>query len=165
MPLRFKRFERIRAHMAFRATRLGVAVLATLLAVAIVTTLTIDLGPGLRGIAQREGSKRIGRTLAHRQAGHPSVQWQVRPRGLRHRRPRAGRSPISQGETHRRLFDVGRPPSARGAARFDRDVGLADGDRTMARRPPQLPEVQYGRRAAPPARHHDAVREDDEMAK
>ena len=34
-----------------------------LLAVAIVATLTIDLGPGLRGLAEREGSKRIGRSL------------------------------------------------------------------------------------------------------
>ena len=63
MPLRFKRFERVRAHFAFRFTRLGVAVLATLLAVAIVTTLTIDLGPGLRGLAEREGSKRVGRPM------------------------------------------------------------------------------------------------------
>ena len=37
--------------------------LATLLAVAIVATLTIDLGPGLRGLAEREGSKRIGRPM------------------------------------------------------------------------------------------------------
>ena len=63
MPLRFKRFERIRGHFAFRFTRLGVAVLATLLAVAIVTTLTIDLGPALRRRAETEGSKRIGRPM------------------------------------------------------------------------------------------------------
>jgi hypothetical protein len=63
MPLRFKRFERVRAHMAFRFTRLGVAAAATLLAAAIVATLTIDLGPSLRGLAEREGAKRIGRTM------------------------------------------------------------------------------------------------------
>src|SRR5918999_5447929 len=63
MPLRFKRFERIRAHLAFRFTRLGVVVLAMTLAVAIVATLTIDLGPGLRGLAEREGSKRVGRAM------------------------------------------------------------------------------------------------------
>ena len=63
MPLRFKRFERIRSHFAFRFTRLGVVVLATTLAVAIVATLTIDLGPGLRGLAEREGSKRVGRPM------------------------------------------------------------------------------------------------------
>jgi hypothetical protein len=63
MPLRFKKFERIRAHFAFRFTRLGIAVLATVLAVSIVATLTVDLGPGLRARAEREGSKRIGRTL------------------------------------------------------------------------------------------------------
>ncbi|HET9467351.1 MAG TPA: translocation/assembly module TamB domain-containing protein, partial [Vicinamibacterales bacterium] len=63
MPLRFKRFERIRSHFAFRFTKLGVVVLAMTLAVAIVATLTIDLGPGLRGLAEREGSKRVGRPM------------------------------------------------------------------------------------------------------
>ena len=63
MPLRFKRFERVRSHIAFRFTRLGVVVLATLLAAAIVATLTIDLGPALRGLAEREGSKRVGRPM------------------------------------------------------------------------------------------------------
>jgi hypothetical protein len=63
VPLRFKRFERIRSHFAFRFTKLGVVVLATMLAVAIVATLTVDLGPGLRGLAEREGSKRVGRAM------------------------------------------------------------------------------------------------------
>ena len=63
MPLRFKRFERIRSHFAFRFTKLGVVVLAMTLAVAIVATLTVDLGPGLRGLAEREGSKRVGRPM------------------------------------------------------------------------------------------------------
>src|SRR5687767_12302292 len=34
-----------------------------MLAVAIVATLTVDLGPGLRGLAEREGSKRVGRPM------------------------------------------------------------------------------------------------------
>lgn len=63
MPLRFKRFERIRSHFAFRFTKLGVVVLAMTLAVAIVATLTVDLGPGLRALAEREGSKRVGRPM------------------------------------------------------------------------------------------------------
>ena len=63
MPLRFKRFERIRSHLAFRFTKVGVVVLATTLAVAIVATLTLDLGPGLRALAEREGSKRVGRPM------------------------------------------------------------------------------------------------------
>ena len=63
MPLRFKRFERIRSHFAFRFTKLGVAVLAVILAVAIVVTVTVDLGPALRGLAEREGSKRVGRPM------------------------------------------------------------------------------------------------------
>ena len=62
-PLRFKRFARIRAHVAFRFARLGVVALATLLASAIIATLTIDLGPALRGLAEREGSKRVGRPM------------------------------------------------------------------------------------------------------
>ena len=33
MPLRFKRFERVRSHFAFRFTRLGVVVIAAALAV------------------------------------------------------------------------------------------------------------------------------------
>ena len=41
----------------------GVAALAVTLAVAIVSTLTIDLGPGLRALAEREGSKRVGRAM------------------------------------------------------------------------------------------------------
>src|SRR5215212_8290574 len=63
MPLRFKRFERIRSHFAFRFTRLGVSIFAMALAVTIVSTLTVDLGPGLRGLAEREGSRRIQRPM------------------------------------------------------------------------------------------------------
>jgi hypothetical protein len=63
VPLRFKRFERVRSHFAFRFTKLGIAVLAVTIAVAIVATLTIDLGPGLRALAEREGSKRVGRPM------------------------------------------------------------------------------------------------------
>src|SRR5260221_3053648 len=63
MPLRFKRFERVRSHFAFRFTRLGVLIFAMVLAVAIVTTLTVDLGPALRAVAEREGSRRIERTM------------------------------------------------------------------------------------------------------
>ena len=63
MPLRFKRFGRVRSHFAFRFTRFGVVALAMLLAVAIVATLTIDLGPSLRVLAEREGSKRVGRPM------------------------------------------------------------------------------------------------------
>src|SRR5262245_59745852 len=63
MPLRFRKFERVRAHFAFRFTRIGVAIAAAALAVAIVTTLTVDLGPGLRALAEREGSRRIQRPM------------------------------------------------------------------------------------------------------
>jgi hypothetical protein len=63
MPLRFRRFERVRSHFAFRFTKLGVVIIAAALAVAIVTTLTVDLGPALRALAEREGSRRIERPM------------------------------------------------------------------------------------------------------
>src|SRR5436853_4905831 len=63
MPLRFKRFERVRSHFAFRFTKLGVVIFAAALAVCIVTTLTVDLGPALRALAEREGSRRIERPM------------------------------------------------------------------------------------------------------
>ena len=63
MPLRFKRFERVRSHFVFRFTRLGVVIFAAALAVAIVSTITVDLGPALRGLAEREGSRRIKRPM------------------------------------------------------------------------------------------------------
>src|SRR5436309_1353210 len=63
MPLRFKRFERLRSHSAFRVTQLGVSIFAIILAVAIVTTLTVDLGPGMRALAERAGSHRIERRM------------------------------------------------------------------------------------------------------
>ena len=53
----------MRAHLVFRFTRIGVLVCATTLAIAIVATLTVDLGPALRGLAEREGTKRVGRTM------------------------------------------------------------------------------------------------------
>lgn len=57
---------RLRSAFRFRAVRyagLGTATLGVLLAVAIVGTLTIDLGPAVRGLAERAGSKRIERPL------------------------------------------------------------------------------------------------------
>jgi TamB, inner membrane protein subunit of TAM complex len=63
MPLRFQRFARVRAHLAFRFTKIGVAIAAAALAVAMVTTVTVDLGPGLRALAEREGSRRIQRPM------------------------------------------------------------------------------------------------------
>src|SRR5439155_5696781 len=53
----------IRSPFAFRFTRLGVLIFAMVLAVAIVTTLTVDLGPAVRKIAESQGSNSIHRPM------------------------------------------------------------------------------------------------------
>jgi hypothetical protein len=50
-------------HRAVRSVSLGAGILGVLLAVAIVGTATIDLGPAVRGLAERAGSKRIERPI------------------------------------------------------------------------------------------------------
>ena len=50
-------------HRAVRSVGLAVAIVGVLLAVAIVATVTVDLGPGVRGLAERAASKRIERPL------------------------------------------------------------------------------------------------------
>src|SRR5690242_17591219 len=63
-----KFLRRLRAHPAVRYTGLGLMLVIALLAAAIVGTLTINLGQWpatawIRGVAEREGSKRIERSL------------------------------------------------------------------------------------------------------
>ena len=156
MPLRFKRFERIRSHFAFRFTKVGVVVLAVTLAVAIVATLTVDLGPGLRGARRARGLEARRPADAHRQARRPPLQRQVRDRGLRHRRAR--RRPI--GRSSQRSASTCRSPGMRMfrrevLRRFDRDDRLAHGPRAVGRRQAQLSEIQHGRRRRPAAIRHD----------
>ena len=164
MPLRFKRFERIRSHFAFRFTKLGVVVLAVTLAVAIVATLTVDLGPGLRGLAEREGSKRVGRPmhigrLGVRLFNGKFVLEDFVIEGLVPTdRPFLTAKRIDVSLT----WDALLPP--RSARRFGRDDRLAHGARAVGRRQAQLSEIQHGRQQQqPPAlRHDDAVRADEE---
>jgi hypothetical protein len=54
---------RLLGHRVFRYVGLTMAVSAAILAVAVVSTLTIDLGPRLKGLAEREGSRRISRDV------------------------------------------------------------------------------------------------------
>src|SRR5262249_308550 len=54
---------RLRRHWVVRKTKLALSIAAVLLATAVVSTLTIDLGPGLRGLAERQGSRYMKRTL------------------------------------------------------------------------------------------------------
>ena len=58
-PARRGRKRRFVWHLGKRASALLIATLAA----ALVSVLTIDLGPGLRGLAEREGSKRLQRPL------------------------------------------------------------------------------------------------------
>jgi len=53
----------LRAHPLFHYAGLFVAGLAIVLAAAIVATVTIDLGPSLHALAEREGGKRLGRPV------------------------------------------------------------------------------------------------------
>ncbi len=57
------RFSRLRSHWVTKFVVRTAGVAAVLLAVAVVSTLTIDLGPAVRGLAEREGSRRIDRPL------------------------------------------------------------------------------------------------------
>jgi hypothetical protein len=54
---------RRRRHPVIRALRVAVAIVIAIVAAALVTVFTIDLGPGLRGRAEREGSKFIERPM------------------------------------------------------------------------------------------------------
>jgi TamB, inner membrane protein subunit of TAM complex len=53
----------LRAHKAVRYLALAATIAAVLLSAAIVTTLTIDLGPSLRTLAERQASERIKRPV------------------------------------------------------------------------------------------------------
>ncbi|MGE5246031.1 MAG: translocation/assembly module TamB domain-containing protein [Betaproteobacteria bacterium] len=58
-----KLLTRLRSHRARRLAGIGLSIAAAILAAAIVSTLTIDLGPGLRALAEREGSLRLKRPI------------------------------------------------------------------------------------------------------
>ena len=56
-------FQRIRRNRVIRAIGLGFTLLIALLAAALVVSVTVDLGPSVRALAEREGSKYIERPL------------------------------------------------------------------------------------------------------
>ncbi len=58
-----KFLRRLRTSKAVRYVSFALTLIVALLAVVIVGTLTIDLGPWVRGLAEREGSKAIERPL------------------------------------------------------------------------------------------------------
>jgi len=55
--------RRIRAHAVTRHSLLALTIAAAILAVAIVSSLTIDLGPSVRSLAERQGSKQLDRPI------------------------------------------------------------------------------------------------------
>jgi len=56
-------FTRLRQHFVFRSVGFTVAMVAALLAAALVATLTVDLGPAVRKLAEDRGSLAIERPL------------------------------------------------------------------------------------------------------
>lgn len=58
-----KFFKRPAVRAVRRYTRIMLSIAAAILAVAIVGSLTVDLGPGVRGYAERAGSKQIERPI------------------------------------------------------------------------------------------------------
>ena len=58
-----KALFRLRQHWIVRHTKRAMAIVSVVLATAVVSTLTIDLGPGLRGLAEQQGSRYMKRTL------------------------------------------------------------------------------------------------------
>jgi len=56
-------FSRLRANKAVRYVSFTLTLIVALLALVVIGTLTIDLGPWVRGVAEREGSKAIERPL------------------------------------------------------------------------------------------------------
>ena len=58
-----KFWARLRQHKVFSYARVALMVTLGLLAAAVVTTLTVDLGPAVRALAEREGSRQMKRPL------------------------------------------------------------------------------------------------------
>jgi hypothetical protein len=54
---------RLREHPALRYGRIALAIAIVLLAAAVITSVTVDLGPALRGLAEREGSRQLQRPV------------------------------------------------------------------------------------------------------
>ena len=54
---------RLRRHWIVRHIKLALSIASVLLATAVVSTVTVDLGPGLRGLAERQGSRYMKRPL------------------------------------------------------------------------------------------------------
>ena len=55
--------SRLRRHWVVRHTKLVLSIAAVILATAVVSTLTIDLGPELRRLAEQQGSRFMKRTI------------------------------------------------------------------------------------------------------
>ncbi len=58
-----KLLDRLRGHKALRIFSVAMAVVVAILGAALVSSLTIDLGPSVRALAERQGSKAIERPI------------------------------------------------------------------------------------------------------
>jgi TamB, inner membrane protein subunit of TAM complex len=63
--------NRLRRHRIYHYVKVTLGVFAAIMAVAVVTTLTVDLGPSVRELAERQGSKALKRPI---HIGHLSVR-------------------------------------------------------------------------------------------
>ena len=141
--------------------RSGPGVCGVILAVAIVSTLTIDLGPGVRRLAEREGSRRIERPIHIGGLAIHLLRGRVGSTRRHDRRPARRRSSVLHRRTHLGLARL--VAGARRQARVHRHVGrvdrLADAGREVRRRH-NFPQVREQRRSGPAARtapvHDDA---------
>ena len=61
--MRVKPFAALRRSRVLRFVGLGLAIASVVLATVVVSTLTIDLGPWLRGVAEAQGSRLIKRPI------------------------------------------------------------------------------------------------------
>ena len=69
-------FTRLRERRILRYASFGLAATVVVLAVAIVTSLTVDLGPSVRGHGRARRLEVHRAPAAHRRAGHPPPQRQ-----------------------------------------------------------------------------------------
>src|SRR5437870_613307 len=61
--MRLIRLSQLRAHKGIRYAGLALALLLAMLAAAVVVSLTIDLGPHVRELAESRGSKQLKRPI------------------------------------------------------------------------------------------------------
>ena len=121
---------------------------AILLAVALVTTITVDLGPAVRGLAERAGSSYLKRDLTIGRLSIRLLNGAFVVENLRIGGLQPADRPFLTARTIEVSMSFARAAPSRSADRLGRDDRLADGGRDLAERAAQLPEVHAGRSKA-----------------